>query len=393
MYDVIVVGARCAGSPLAMLLAHRGYRVLLVDRASFPSDAVSAHHVTVPGVARLARWGLLEAVAGSGCPPIRRMTVRLGGFTATGTPAAVDGVAEQYCVRRTILDTLLVDAAAQAGAEVAEGFLVEELLFDDDRVIGIRGRTPGGGDISERGRLVVGADGLHSLVAEAVAAPVYAARPPLTCCSYSYWSGVHLAGAEIHASGGRAVSAFPTNDGLVCLSVQWPAAEAAAFRAQLETNVHQTLHIAPALAEQLATGARVRPFVTTTDLPTFFRTPHGPGWALVGDAGRHRDPFLAHGIADAFRDAERLAGAIDAGLSGDQPLGDALAAYERDRNRAALPSVELTTRLVTAGSPDTEILPLLSTLPDGPDRTDRVLGLLTGSVPVAGCSDLIVQKG
>lgn len=180
MYDAIVVGARCAGSPTAMLLAHRGYRVLLLDRATFPSDAVSAHHVTVPGVARLARWGLLDTVVASGCPPIRRMTVRLGDFTFRGTPTPIEGIADQYCVRRTVLDTVLVDAAAEAGAEIREGFVVEELLFDGDRVAGIRGRAPGGGDVVERARLVVGADGLHSQVAEAVAprSTVSAPRSP-----------------------------------------------------------------------------------------------------------------------------------------------------------------------------------------------------------------------
>jgi 2-polyprenyl-6-methoxyphenol hydroxylase-like FAD-dependent oxidoreductase len=375
-----------------MLLAHRGYRVLLLDRASFPSDAVSAHHVTVPGVARLARWGLLEAVAASGCPPIRRMTIRLGDHAFCGTPAPVDGISEQYCVRRTILDTILVDAAAEAGAEVREGFVVEELLFDGDRVAGVRGREPGGGDVVERAHLVVGADGLHSLVAEWVGAPVYASSPPLTCCSYAYWSGVDLAEAEIHAAGGRAVSAFPTNDGLVCVSVQWPASEAAAFRAAVDANVAESLTIAPALRGRLAAGARVRPFVTTTDLPTFFRTAHGPGWALVGDAGRHRDPFLAHGIADAFRDAELLAGAIDAGISGEQPLDDALARFEQDRNRTALPSVEFTSRLATLGSPYAEMLPNLAAN-DSPNQIERILGVLTGSVPVSEVLDLVAEKG
>ncbi|MCA1844940.1 MAG: NAD(P)/FAD-dependent oxidoreductase [Actinobacteria bacterium] len=393
MYDAIVVGARCGGSPTALLLAHRGYRVLLLDRASFPSDAVSAHHVTVPGVARLARWGLLEAVAASGCPPIRSMTVRLGDHTFQGTPASVDGIGDQYCVRRTILDTILVDAAAEAGAEVREGFVVEELLFDGDRVAGVRGREPGGGDVVERAQLVVGADGLHSLVAEWVDAPVYASGSPLTCCSYAYWSGVDLAEAEIHAVGGRAVSAFPTNDGLVCVSVQWPASEAPAFRAAIEANFVESLTIAPAVRDRLATGARVRPFVTTTDLPTFFRTPHGPGWALVGDAGRHRDPFLAHGIADAFRDAELLAGAIDAGLAGEQPLDEALARFEHDRNRTALPSVEFTSRLATLRSPDAEMLPNLSTIDDNPDQIDRILGVLTGSVPVSEVFDFVAEKG
>lgn len=383
MYDAIVVGARCAGSPTAMLLAHRGYRVLLVDRSTFPSDAVSAHHVTVPGVARLARWGLLETVAASGCPPIRRMTVRLGDVTLRGTPAPVDGIADQYCVRRTILDTILVDAAAEAGADVREGFVVDELVFDGDRVAGIRGREPGGGVVTERAQLVVGADGLHSLVAEAVGAPVYAAGPPFTCCSYAYWSGAHLDGAEVHVTGRRAVSAFPTNDGLVCVAVQWPANEATAFRADLEANVHRTLDLAPALAERLAGGARVRPFVTTTDLPNFLRTPYGPGWALAGDAGRHRDPLLAHGIADAFRDAELLAGAIDAGLSGERPLDDALADYEQHRNASALASHEFTTRLASLEAPGPELTAVLRSMQDSPERTDRFLGLLAGSVPVS----------
>ncbi len=383
MYDAIVVGARCGGSPTSMLLAHRGYRVLLVDRATFPSDTVSAHHVTLPGVARLARWDLLDAVAASGCPPIRRMTVRLGDFTFRGTPAALDGVAEQYCVRRTVLDTILVAAAAEAGAEIREGFLVSEVVFDGDRVAGIRGRAAGGGEVVERARLVVGADGLHSLVAEAVDAPTSAASPPLTCCSYSYWSGVPLDGAEVHADAGWAVSAFPTNDDLVCVSVQWPAAEAPAFRANLEANVLQTLNLAPGLAERLAAGRRARPFVTTTDLPIFLRTPFGPGWALVGDAGRHRDPFLAHGIADAFRDAELLAEAIDAGLSGQRPLDDALADYEQRRNASAMPSYEFTTRLATLEAPAAEMIPVLRSMQDNPDRTDRFLGLLAGSVPVS----------
>ena len=383
MFDAIVVGARCAGSPTAMLLAHRGYRVLVVDRATFPSDAVSAHHVTVPGVARLARWGLLEAVAASGCPPIRRMTVRLGDVTLRGTPPPLDGIADQYCVRRTVLDTILVDAAADAGAEVREGFVVDELVFDSDRVAGIRGREPGGALVTERARVVVGADGLHSLVAETVGAAVYAAGPPLTCCSYAYWRGVPLDGLEIHAVGGRAVSAFPTNDGLVCVSIQWPAGEATAFRADLEANVRRTLVLAPALAERLAGGVRVRPFVTTTDLPHFFRVPYGPGWALVGDAGRLRDPFLASGIADSFRDAELLAGAIDAHLSGERPLDDAIADYEQHRNGSALPSHEFTNRLAALDAPPADLLHVLRSLQGSSDRTDRFLGLLAGSVPVS----------
>ncbi|MGH9004136.1 MAG: NAD(P)/FAD-dependent oxidoreductase, partial [Acidimicrobiia bacterium] len=249
MYDVIVVGARCAGSPAAMLLAQLGYRVLLCDRASFPSDTVSTHLVTIPGVARLDRWGLAKRVATSGCPPIERMTVRLGDALLTGSPPPVDGVAHQYCVRRTVLDKILVDAAVEAGAELREGFVVGELLFEGERVTGVRGRGAGGRPLVERARLVVGADGLHSLVAETVGARRYEERPPLTWCCYAYWSGMALDGSELHVAGRRAVSAFPTNDGLSCVSVAWPAAETAAFRADAEANFVRTVAgLAPGLA-------------------------------------------------------------------------------------------------------------------------------------------------
>lgn len=289
-YDVIVVGARCGGSPTAMLLARKGYRVLLVDRVSFPRDTVSAHCVTIPGVARLASWGLRDAVAASGCPPILRMTVDTGDVAVSGSPPPLDGVAEQYCVRRTVLDQILVEAAVHAGAELRERFVVEELLVEDDRVAGVEGRDRHGTVATERARLVVGADGLHSVVARAVEAPTYAERPSLTCFAYAYWSGVALDGAEVHLRDGRAIFAFPTNDGLACIGMEWPAAEARAFRSDIEGNYLETLDLAPGLAARVRAGSREGRFVATADLPNFFRQAHGPGWALVGDAGTTRTP-------------------------------------------------------------------------------------------------------
>ncbi|HSD78215.1 MAG TPA: FAD-dependent monooxygenase, partial [Solirubrobacteraceae bacterium] len=103
-YDAIVVGARCAGSPTAMLLARRGYRVLLVDRAAFPSDTMSTHLVHPPGVAALARWGLLDRLAATGCPPVERYSFDFGPVTIAGSPRPIDGIAHAYCPRRTILD-------------------------------------------------------------------------------------------------------------------------------------------------------------------------------------------------------------------------------------------------------------------------------------------------
>ncbi len=139
MYDAIVIGARCAGSSTAMLLARRGYRVLLVDRARFPSDTLSTHYIHQPGVSRLERWGLRERVAATGCPPVTRLSLDFGPFTLSGSPPAVDGVTEGYAPRRFLLDPLLANAAIEAGVEFRDGFAVEALLRDGDQVTGLRG--------------------------------------------------------------------------------------------------------------------------------------------------------------------------------------------------------------------------------------------------------------
>ena len=142
-YDAIVIGARCGGSPTAMLLARAGYRVLLVDKATFPSDTMSTHLLHPPAVAALGRWGILERLEATGCPPVTTYDFDLGPVSITGSPRPVDGEARAFVPRRTVLDALLVDAAVAAGAELREAFTVDEVLFDDGRVSGIGGHAQG----------------------------------------------------------------------------------------------------------------------------------------------------------------------------------------------------------------------------------------------------------
>jgi flavin-dependent dehydrogenase len=315
MYDAIVVGARCAGSPTAMLLARKGYRVLLLDRATFPSDILSTHYIHQPGVARLQRWGLLERLAATGCPPITQFSADVGPFPLVGSPPPTDGVAVAYCPRRKILDQLLVDAAVEAGAELRETFTVQDVLWDGDQVVGVRGHSKGGALISERAQVVIGADGLHSHIARAVKAPTYHEKSALSCAYYTYWSGVPMEDFELYMRPYRTVFGFPTHDGCALIGVGWTNREFPVFRSDIEGHYLKTLELAPQLAERVRAGKREERFVGTAEVPNFFRRPYGPGWALVGDSGYHKDPCTAQGISDAFRDAELLTEALDAGSS------------------------------------------------------------------------------
>jgi len=381
-YDAIVVGARCAGSPTAMLLGRLGYRVLLVDKATFPRDTMSTHYIHQPGVALLQRWGLLEQLAATNCPPISRVTYDLGTFALIGSPPPDDGIAQEYGPRRTALDRLLVNAAVRAGAELREGFTVQEILMDDQHVNGIRGQTPGGSSVTEQARIVIGADGFRSVVARMVQTPTYLEKPTFTCFYYTYWSGVPMDGLEIYPRDRCLVIGFPTNDDLVCIATVFPHAEFHAFRADIEGNYLKTLELAPGLAARVYSGTRAARFVGTADLPNFFRKPYGPGWALVGDAGYHKDPYTGQGITDAFRDAELLAEAVDSGFTGCRPLEEALAAYEQQRNKAAMPMYKFTCQLAKLEPPRPELQQIFAALQGNQEQTDRFFGTIAGTVPI-----------
>jgi 2-polyprenyl-6-methoxyphenol hydroxylase-like FAD-dependent oxidoreductase len=375
MYDAIVVGARAAGSPTAMLLARKGHRVLLVDRATFPSDTLSTHYIHQPGIARLRRWGLLDRLVETGCPPIGAMTFDVGPFALAAAPPSSDGIAEGYCPRRTVLDSLLLDAAAEAGAEVRMGAAVDELLFEDGAVVGVRVQGA-----EERAQVVVGADGRNSFVARAVQAPEYDTRPGRTCAYYSYWAGAQTEGAELYPRDGRMIITGPTHDGLQIVVAFWPREEFKAVRTDVEKSFLEAVALAPSLAERLAAGERADRFYGIGELPFWYRKPFGPGWALVGDAGYHKDPVTAQGISDAFRDAELLADALDAGFTGAQELDGALAEYERSRNEETRGLYELTYELASLAPPPPEQQALFGALRENEEDAGRFFGVIAGTV-------------
>jgi 2-polyprenyl-6-methoxyphenol hydroxylase-like FAD-dependent oxidoreductase len=377
MYDVIIVGARVAGSATALLLARRGVKVLVVDRATFPSDTLSTHQVQLPGVSRLARWGVLDEILAAGTPVTRHVRFQQTGaegdtVSFVGTVGEADGVDFTCCPRRTLLDRVLVDAARAAGAEVWDSAVVEQVSTRDGRVVGIAGQRKGGAAFAETATLVVGADGKHSLVAKTVAAPEYRTHPARSMACYTYWENVETSGGEVYGAPGRALGIWPTNDGRVVTYLGWPAARFGELRGDLEAAMTSTLD-SFGLTERFAAATRVEPVRATPDLPNHFRRPYGPGWALVGDAGLVLDPVTGLGISDALRDAELLADAIG---SGD------FDGYQKARDKAARPMYDFTVRLAQMRASTPGELRMFQALADSPADADMFVGVLTGAVPL-----------
>jgi flavin-dependent dehydrogenase len=383
-FDAIVIGARCAGSPTAMLLARAGHRVLLVDKATFPSDTMSTHVVHPPGVAALERWGLLELLEDTGCPPVETYSFDFGPVGIAGRPQPIDGIARAYCPRRTVLDDLLAKAAVRAGAELREAFTVDEILFDDDgRVTGIRGHARDGGPVTERARVVIGADGRHSLLAKAVQPDAYDERPSHLAMYYAYWSNLPSVGFEttIRAENRRGWAAIPTHDDLTVVPFGWPVEEFHANRGDIEGNFLETVEHAPEFAERVRGATRESKFVGSAELPGYFRKPYGPGWALVGDAGYHKNPITAMGINDAFRDAELVALAIDDDIAGRRSSEEGMRAYQEIRDREAGPVYEFTDEFAQLQPPPPELQQLIGAMQGNQEAMDAFVSVQAATLP------------
>jgi 2-polyprenyl-6-methoxyphenol hydroxylase-like FAD-dependent oxidoreductase len=349
-HDVVVVGARVAGAATAMLLARLGHDVVAVDQASFPSDTVSTHSIARSGVVQLRRWGLLDSVLASGAPAIRQVTFHAGGESVTRTLKHKAGVDLVVAPRRYALDTIIAAAAQQAGAGLREGVTVTGVRRDGrGRVVGVYGHDRAGVSVDLRGRYVIGADGLRSRVARSAGAEIIGRRPAGGAAQYAYYAGSPWAGMELFVAEQSFAGVFPTHGGQACIWVCTPSADAKAARRRASSREEAFGELlgrcAPQLAGRLRHARRTSPVRGMLRQPNQVRQAAGPGWALVGDAGYYRDAVTAHGISDAFRDAEFLAAALDQALSGGAEESTALARYQQQRDQALREIFDITCRL------------------------------------------------
>jgi flavin-dependent dehydrogenase len=368
-FDVVIVGARCAGAATGLLLARAGARVLIVDKGSYGSDTLSTHALMRGAVMQLNRWGVLPRVLRSAPPPVRTTTF---GYPDARVDVPIEprfGVDALYAPRRTVLDRALVDEARTAGAQVSYRTHLSDVLWQGNgRLTGVT-LTTTQGEQQVHADLVIGADGLHSRFARLVGATRLASSVHMTATLYSYWQDFAAAGYEWHYEDSASVGAIPTNDGLTCVFLAIPAHLLAATTTRTATERYEHVlrtRFAP-IAHRLDGARRVEPVRGFGGHPGFMKDSGGDGWALVGDAGYFKDPLTAHGITDALRDAELLTRAILAGTA------EALANYTTTRHDLSHRLFEITDRIASFAWTSSELQSLHRAFSREMSREQRAL--------------------
>jgi menaquinone-9 beta-reductase len=337
-YDAVIIGARCAGAATALLLARSGAKVLLVDRQAYGSDTMSTHTLMRGAVVQLNRWGLIPSLVAAETPVIRSTTFHYGDEAIRLDIKPDHGVDFLFAPRRTVLDPLLVDAAREAGAEVRHGVALSELQFaSSGRVNGASLRDAGGACMTVRADIVIGADGRQSTIARLVNAKAYIEGFNASGVVFGYYEDLDRDGLHWHFAKNVAAGVIPTNSGH-CVFAAVPAAQfAATFRGDVMNGFLRVLGAnCPGLRADVERGALIGRLRGFGGAPDYLRQCHGAGWALVGDAGYFKDPLTAHGITDAFRDAELLSRAVAIGST------QALGAYQHERDALSLPLLRIT---------------------------------------------------
>ena len=362
-YDVVVVGARVAGAATALHLARAGHQVLVVDRAGPPADTVSTHAIMRAGVLQLRKSGVLDAIVRAGTPAIRRVDLVFGDERVSFPVTSEHGVAAYYAPRRPVLDSALLTAAVEAGAEFRTAVSVNDVVRDPSgRVTGVVARTPGGHQERIGAGWVVGADGTRSRIARAVNAAVARYHRPTNAVAYGYFAGIDAPGYEFRFVQQRNVGFIPTNDGLTLAFAGGPVSAAGRNSYRYLTGTLD--QVAPDMAAAVRANELIGRTYRTNGTASVIRDPAGAGWALVGDASFTEDPISAHGITDALRDAETCAHAIDTALRDPWAEPDALATYRDRRDHFALPLFDHAATLAEFGWDAGEASRLLRRLGD-----------------------------
>ena len=248
---------------------------------------------------------------------------------------------------------------------------------------GIRGHSRGGDSVTEKAKVVIGADGKHSLLAKAVEPEAYNERPSQMAMYYAYWSGLPVDGFEtrIRAEHRRGWAALPTHDDLTCVPFGWPREEFEANRKDIESNFLAAMDLDPEFAERVRSATRESKFIGTAELPGYFRKPFGPGWVLVGDAGYHKNPITAMGFNDAFRDAELLAAGLGDALAGERSFDQGMRAYQEARDTAAMPVYAFTCEFANVAPPPPEMQELIGAMQGNQDAQDGFISVQAATLP------------
>jgi flavin-dependent dehydrogenase len=370
--DAVIVGARCAGAATALLLARAGARVLLVDKGVYGSDTTSTHALMRGAILQLHQWGVLPAIVAAGTPPVHSTTFSYREQDITVPIEPRFGVSALYAPRRALLDRILVDAAAESGAEVSYGVRIDNVIVDDRGRV--RGITAVGGGTRHRieADIVIGADGLHSTIAQRVGSGSVVEGRHSTGVLYSYWEGLPVDGYYWRFVTSGSIGAIPTNDGATCLFASVPAGR---FRAEIHGDASAAYRrlvreVSTVFDSRLDEARQMEPVRGFGGHVGFIKRSTGDGWALVGDAGYFKDPLTAHGITDALRDAELLARAITKGTTA------ALADYETTRHDLSSRLFEITDDIASFAWTDGELQSLHRAFSTEMSREVRALAAL-----------------
>ncbi len=347
--EVVVVGARCAGSATALTLAAAGRSVIALDSASFPSDTLSTHLLWPAGVFELRELGVLDRVEATGAPRLTTAMAVGAGHTLSAPFTPLHGIDYGLCVRRVHLDAALVDAAVAAGVRVRQKCRVLELAQEGGRCRGVRYRDTDGAVREIRASLVIGADGRRSTVARLVGAQEpYLEQPSGRDCYFAYWRDVDPDRRHIAVQwreGADLGTAFPCDDGLVLSLVQPPAVAGPLRPGDADRRYHDAIARLPELVERLDGCARVGGVRSATGIRSYFRHSSGPGWALAGDAGHFKDPVTAQGIRDAMYYGRVLGKRVAPVLDNPVALDAVTRGWEELRLRECLEVYQWTNRL------------------------------------------------